>query len=1103
MLQLILGDVGSGRSSFCLDEIKAATARGESCLLLVPEQETVSAETAAAELLPPSAALCFEVTNFTRLANTVFRREGGLALPYATPDTKALLMHKTLRSLAPYLSVKCERYDAGQINRALRDMRSLHLARLSPADLEGVAKRTEDEHLRGRLSDLALISAFYRDTLTETFTDEETDLDRLAELLSATHPLRGTHIWVDSFNSYTPQQYEVLRCLLRDTDLTITLCMPPEPEQHLCTAELRETRHHLIKLASQEGVFVKETDLGMNKRQKNPALQYVCRHLWRIDATKTAPWEQEGGGLCVATADDPFEAADWVAADLRRRVQAGARYADFAVVCADAKKYAGVLDTAFRRADIPCFLSVRTNISAYEPIKFIHAVYAIICGGWRRTDIVTLLKCGLCDIPREAGDAFELYAEQWGLDGRIFADEKPFTKNPKGMTADKTPESEAFLAEVNATKSQLAALLLPFEKATLQATTAQDHCRALCDFLLACHMDVRLDERARALAEAGETAAAADYTRLWELICGALDRLYDTVGVEEMTADEFREQLKLVFDTSDMGRIPASRDEVTIGSAPTLRIDGKKVLYLFGVCEDEFPAPAVSCGLFTEQEALSLRELGLVFEAGQDVSQEKELFFFYRMLAAPSEGAVCVTFRFDCGRRACRPPAALERVRHLAGAACREIDISALAPSALFSSPRAAMGRLGSLLGTVDGQTLFAWYKNHGEFAAEAERACRPLLCDRASVTQEVTDALWPKEIPLSQTKLEHFVKCPFSFHQRYVLHLNENEPAAFGNREIGIFIHDLLEHYLAGRKPGEPLSSEQADRYAAEAAEAYVSRLLPPHETPDARMRHIIDRLRAMASLLLRELCDESNEADCKPVLFELPIGYGRPGTPDAVSFSLPDGKTAKLRGYIDRVDAFCDNGDIYLRVVDYKTGTKEFVPASLSRGENMQMMLYLSALLNADATVKERLGGAAGDRLRPAGVLYFNCLPGNVELDAPCTPEEEAERVRMSLKRSGLFLADLSVLRAMQPEGSSRKYLPVSFNRDGSVSAASKSRLRTPEEWEALFDELRQTVTDIAARMSHGHAEARPLQTGGNTSVCDHCAYKPMCRNASVGGK
>ena len=1103
MLTLVTGDVGCGRTTYCLSEIEAATTRGETCLLLVPEQETVSAETAAATLLPPSAALCFEVTNFTRLANTVFRREGGLALPYATPDTKALLMHRTLRSLSPYLTTPYERCDAGQIGRALRDMRSLHLARLSPADLEAASQRTADEHLKGRLSDLSLVSAFYRDTLTTTFTDDETDLDRLAERLEETHPLQGLRIWVDSFNSYTAQQYRILQHLMTDTELTVTLCLPPEAEKMLCTAELSDTRHRLLKLASEEGVSVKEVDLGQNKRQKNPALQYICRHLWKTDTTRIPPYEGEGVPLSSVTADDPFEAADWLAADLRRRVRDGARYADFAVVCADAGRYAGVLDTALRRAGIPCFLSVRTNIAAYEPIKFIHAAYAVICGGWRRSDVIAFLKCGLSGIAREDGDAFELYAEQWELDGRVFADSKPFRKNPKGFTEQRTPASEAFLTKVNEVKAALCAILFPFSQATEKASTAGDHCRALCDLLIRCRVDVRLSERAAELAQAGEETASADYSRLWELICNALDRLYATTGEEEMTADAFREQLRLLFDTSDLGRIPASRDEVTIGSAPTLRIDGKKVLYLFGVCEDEFPAPAVSCGLFTEQEAISLREIGIAFEAEPEIRREKELFFFYRMLAAPSEEAVCISFRFDCGRRACRPSSALLRAEHLAGPTLKRIDTADLAPSVFFATPEASRGRLGTLLSTVDGQTLLSWYRSHDGFADDAGRAGRSLLCDAATISPETAKSLWPREIPLSQTKLETFVRCPFSFHQKYVLHLSENETAAFGNREIGTFIHDLLEHYMAGRCEGEMPTAEEADRCAAAAAEEYIRRILPKGEEPDARMQHVMRRLASIASLILRELCDESNETRFRPVLFELPIGYGQKGTPKPVVFPLSDGREATLKGKIDRVDAYRENGEIYVRVVDYKTGTKEFKPSSLARGENMQMMLYLSAMLSSDGSVKERLGGSAEDELRPAGVLYFNCLPGRMETDRPLTEAEEADLIRGGMKRSGLFLSDLSILRAMQPENAARTYLPLRFKADGSLAKASEAHLRTPEEWGVLFEELRKTVIGISERIARGCAEAKPLCGSGNSSVCDHCGFKPMCRNASVGGK
>jgi ATP-dependent helicase/DNAse subunit B len=68
MLTLVEGGFFSLAKRTLTDRIKELTEKGIRSYLIVPEQQTVSAEREMAELLPPSAPLYFEVTNFTRLA---------------------------------------------------------------------------------------------------------------------------------------------------------------------------------------------------------------------------------------------------------------------------------------------------------------------------------------------------------------------------------------------------------------------------------------------------------------------------------------------------------------------------------------------------------------------------------------------------------------------------------------------------------------------------------------------------------------------------------------------------------------------------------------------------------------------------------------------------------------------------------------------------------------------------------------------------------------------------------------------------------------------------------------------------------------------------
>ena len=257
MLYLLLGDVGSGKTTACLSAIEHAIGRGENGYLLVPEQETVSAETVFADHMPPQAALHFEVTNFTRLSNTAFRLYGGLSMHYATPAAKALTMHKTMRELAPYLHQKSTHFDSGKILGHLDGLRALHFADITSEDLSQAAKKTKDQHLKEKLEDLSLISAFYHDALTQSYADAEDDLEILCDLLYLHRCFAGKQFFFDSFHSFTAQQYRVLEAILPYSDVTITLTLPAWAEESICFGEILETKSKLEKLAKKVGVSIK------------------------------------------------------------------------------------------------------------------------------------------------------------------------------------------------------------------------------------------------------------------------------------------------------------------------------------------------------------------------------------------------------------------------------------------------------------------------------------------------------------------------------------------------------------------------------------------------------------------------------------------------------------------------------------------------------------------------------------------------------------------------------------------------------------------------------------------------------------------------------
>ncbi len=1095
MLHLLLGGPGSGKTAALESAIASALPSGRRIWLVVPEQATVSVERRMAELLPPSAPLSFEVTNFTRLADSFFRVSGGVGVSYATSVARLLTMWRTLGESAPLLSVLGRDTSSGSVRRLLAASRELSAARMGPAELDAAAAALGESKLSERLRDLSLVLSVYRALLGERFADAETDLDGMRDRLRGSDFFLGALLAFDSFTSFTEQQYAVLGELLRTSDVTVTLTLSRDADGQLCYEEAKASYARLRALADRAGVEVRERYLDGNRRTLSESLRFLTDHLWRADVGDLVYTGERDGGVRHVNALTPYSAARFIAEDISRRVrEEGALYRDFAVVAGNVDAYRGILDTALRSSGIPVFSSDRTDISSLEPMKLIAGAYAVCIGGFRRSDLLTYLKCGFSGISAEAIDAFELYTERWRLDGRQITDGRRWTMNPDGYTDRLTPHGERVLEMACEVRERLLATLLPFrERAVRQAVPA--HCRSLCDFLLSIELPARMAERARSLAERGDGERAEHLSRLWQIICDTLDTLAELLPDSVVSAEEFASLFRLVGEEVDIGRIPASEDEVMFGSAELLRADGVRHVYLLGASEGEFPAAGTGSGFFTEPERTALAAVGVSIGQDGGVRSSRELFFFLRALASASVSATVLTSTLGVDLTPRRPSSAVERMHGLLGDALPTLTVEEMPTADLLWSRGGALERLGELSRDPIYPALADALSGDAEGERRLGAVVMPLSNDNARLSERFARTVYPEKMATTQSRIERYVKCPFLHFCTYVLKLRSDELADFDNNEIGSYVHAMLEEFFreGGDRSPASYTAAEIDEISARLSGEYLARIGQGQES-SPRMRRLWRSLHRSSRLLISRICDELAESDFTPRFYELKIGGNAPDAPTACTFTTEDGGELSIYGSVDRVDTCVIDGRAYVRVIDYKTGSKIFKLDDVRRGLNLQMLLYLFALWkNKNPAFAERLGVGADGEIIPAGVLYMGAGTGEIRLERPLPPEETERLASGGARQNGLLLDDRAVLEAME-HGLRGKYIPVRCNKDGSISGDSQKNLLSLEGMGALLSEIGTILSDITADMKSGKIPAYATRHGREN--CTYCEMRPVCR-------
>ena len=1076
MLRFIYGNPGTGKTE-AIFRMLANDAQNKKCaLLIVPEQMTVSAERELLKRLPASAQLNIEVLNYTRLANKLFREHGGVAYNSSTRGLQKLLMWRALLIAAPLLS---EYGRSGDDDIALADSflatyNELTAAGVSLEELEKVALSGSESTLTRKIKDIVTISSVYSSLLSANYSDTNGELIRLCELLKSTNCFKGTNVYFDGFSSITGVEHSITRLIFSQADnCAITVGIPSPSYVGLDTVSIKRFSDRLRGDCAALGIQQETICLTENNRTKSANISYISSNLWEMasDCAESSADENDES-LMLYRAADVYDECEYAAVKIRELVEQGYRYNEIAVIARNADKYRGIIEPALENMDIPYFVSEKSDPSLCPIAKLILSALRVTNFGWHRNDVISHLKSGLCGIsPREA-DIFEEYTSRWNISGRKFTASEPWSMNPEGYTTQKSERAEQMLLIANSVKEKLISRLMKYSSELKSANDCREMCMATVRYL----EEVNVKEALKSLAEKylalGKKRQAAECVRMYDVVLDALDCVCDAFSdYEKMDLSKFYVAVKTALEETELGFIPTSMDEVTIGSANMIRTDHIKCSILLGVCDGEFPSNAQYSGLLNDTDREYLTEHNLTLSSDREMRASDELFFFRRAASSPSERLIVFT------RADAEPSIAFNRIKKL----FKELKITETATEVLprFKTAKSIYEYLPLYAKTDIGEAL---KRLVAESSADNQIPC---MIENDSVTAE-NDTISPQtvndrvgsEIRLSQSKIEEYIKCKFAYACKYYLKLDDTKRISFAYNNIGTFVHTILEKFLyriyvtnKGTHPTDREKQHIIDQIITE----YTEELIPDKDKAGARLTHLIERLKKMSLLIIDDILSELSDSAFIPTFFELPIGSHEV---PSVEINLQNGKKITLTGIADRVDIFEKDGKSYVRVIDYKTGNKTFSLSDIEEGKNLQLLIYIFSLTNSRSPHLFNNSEPV-----PAGITYISANASKIKAQKYDAEAESLKAATSEIKRSGLILDDEEVISAVSKSQNNR-YLMASARKKSTISR---------ESLDMIYDQVCDILKSIGIEMLTGNANAIP-KDGADT--CKYCPYSHVCR-------
>lgn len=1086
MLHLIYGRAGSGKTA-CLQEIclRSVREKPETPLYyIVPEQYSFETERTMLHLLGPKDAQKVHVLSFSRMADEVFRRYGGAAGRRLDDGGRCIFMSLALEQVKEHLEFyrrKAETSD--MISMLLAVSEELKLCAVSPETLGETAASLPEGTLRRKMKELSLILGAYDALVTESCVDPLEDLTRVQEPILLQKFFRGSIILVDAFTSFTVQEYGVLRLMMEQAaDIHITLCAdsPQDPEHGVGLFSLvQRTGRHLKQAARENGVPVASpVILPPSARFKNESLRALEENVYRPVKTLYAG----AADVTVYRAFDYYDEAEFAAASIRNLVmEEGYRYGDFTIIARHPEQYAAMLEESMAAREIPLFMDDPRPVESEPLMRLVLSALQAVRWGWRTEDISPLMKTGLTPLTEAQIAGVENYLFLWTVSGNGWL--SPWDMHPRGFEAEVTEEDRRRLQELEECRKLLVRPLRALEK-VLRRGTGEECAAAVFALLETWKVSLHLKEMAARLEEAGRSDLAERQLRSWDLLMEVLDQCALVMKEFSPGIARFSEILRLVIASGTLSSIPQGLDQVTVGGADRMRPVSPKVVFLLGARQGEFPASAASGGVFSGIERQELIRLGLPLNETLEGTAVQERFLAYTALSSPSEKLFISYPGGDTGQGGAAEPssliveaeAVLPKLRHCSAESLPPLYFAdAEAPA--FRAAARSFGR-----GTAYSAALtrcFQEKEGYRERLAALERAAG--AAPKVFRSPELAEALFGKSMDLSATQIETYHLCRFQYFCRYGLHARERRAASMDALEYGSLMHYLLE------KAFREVGAETILQMEAAALEETVRSLLNRYGEEklggmagkSARFRWTMERLVKSAAVIIAHIARELSQSRFVPVDYELSVG--KEGLPP-LTIPLPNGGSVQVEGKIDRVDLYEKNGKAYLRVVDYKTGKKDFRLSDVVYGINMQMLIYLAALAESGGS---RYGGEAV----PAGILYMPATDPRVTADRNLSSEKALAEQEKSLRMKGLLIDDPEVLSAMEPDGAGT-YIPVTL-KNGAPSR--RDSVVTQREMEGILRYIRKTVGDMARELQGGRVAALPLE--GGYDACAWCPYRAVC--------
>lgn len=1145
-LQFILGSSGSGKSYQLYKEMidKSILNEDTNYIVIVPEQFTMQTQKDLVSMHPNKGIMNIDILSFLRLAYRIFDEVGGHEKLVLDDTGKTMILRKVVEEKKKDLvlfatNVKKQGF-IGELKSLLSEIFQYSITPNQLEDMIGVT--SEKPLLQTKLKDVLTIYSGFKDFLSEKYITAEEILDVLVEVIDQSQIMKNSVICFDGFTGFTPSQYKLLRHLMNLCKMVlVTVTIDPRENPNHVDADFKlfhlseRTIVKLTEIAIEEQVPI-EKHIYAEKLSKNKGIPYRFRESESLAFLEhnlfRYPYEifkKEQEDINIYALKDPVSEVEFVVNEILRLVrEEGYRYKEIAVVTGDIEGYSKIVEREFNSALIPCFIDHKKGILSNPFVEFILAVIEMISKDFSYESVFRYLRCGLVNMEKDDVDLLENYVLALGIRGF-----KRWNTTWERKYRTKTPID---LESLNKCRDEF---IKDFEEIrevfTKKNSTVLDYTKALYQFIVKQNIGPKLEQYRKYFEKCHMPLEAKEYKQIYRIVMELFDQMVDLLGDEVLSIKEYSDILKSGLEEAKVGLIPPGIDQIVVGDIERTRLKDIKALFFIGVNEGIVPKNNSAGGIISdiEREVLAANKVELAPTKRQSTYTNQ--FYLYLNLTKPQNKLFITFSKVSSDGKSLR-------ASHLIGKLLTLYEkLVVLDEDSREKGLTDYLDSKGGLNYLVNGlreyqyhdmddewRELFRWYFSKEDFKEDLIHYIEGAfyLNDETGISKAVARVLYGSELTNSVTRLEKYAACAFAHFLNYGLELMERQEYKLMVPDLGNIFHNSIELFskslLNSDYNWHTVTDEVRDKFVTEcvkeAVEDYGNSILKSSK----RNEYMIQRVERITKRTIWALCEHVKQGEFEPTGFELKFSYL--DNLKALNIELSDSEYMRLQGRIDRLDTYEEEDNVYVKVIDYKSGSTSFDILSLYYGLQLQLVVYM----NASIELEEKKH--PDKNIIPAGMFYYNMDDPMIEkvleeeevllsnkitietaksIDDGSILEKELKRrqvikdnILKELRMNGIANSDMDIVKLMDRKfigtsdsinGSTKSdIIPVETNKEGRPNKRSNTANR--KQFEAMTGYVNKKITELGKEILDGSTKINPFKLGEKTA-CDYCNYKSIC--------